>query len=273
MDQNIMSCIPIFKSENLSFYRKDAFGKVIVCARKHQELQQLELNNVCCDIMNKSTGENTIGDIISSVVSEYKNADEKQVEADVINSLINMWRIGIINWNNITPYDFRFCKKEGNIEFRMLDEDRAIQKLHNIQGLPIIYDAMYKPELIYSEMAVRQRCFINYEIFFTLTIDDENQVFLSLVNCEIINCVEIGVLYLKSQIDANLFQQFLKWSNQMMRSFLHMKKPAEVCKINMEAEEHKDQQELLHNLGFRVKGVLKNELGNGKDIKVYYNLL
>lgn len=267
-----MSCIPIFESENLSYYRKDAFDKVIVCSRKHQELQQLELNSVCCDIMNKSTGENTIGDIISSVMSEYKNTNEKQVEEDVINSLINMWRIGIINWHNISPYDFRFCKKEDSNEFRMLDEDRTIQLLHNIQE-PIIYDAMYQPEITYSEMAVRQRCFINYEIFYSLSIDGEIQVLLSLVNSEIINCVDIGLLYLKSSIDANLFQEFLKWSNQMMCNFLHKKNLAEICKINIEAQENKNQQELLHDLGFRVKGILKNELGSGMDIKVYYCLL
>ena len=80
---------PIFNREGIMYLREENNNSYTIMLKSHPELQQLKINTLTYEILQNSNGENTIDDIVDSLLIKYKKVDRDTVLQDLLQSLLH----------------------------------------------------------------------------------------------------------------------------------------------------------------------------------------
>jgi hypothetical protein len=269
---------PIFNKQNLLYIREEKEGCFTIIPKLHPETREILINSTSMEILNLCNGNNTLEKIIEKMNEEYPNVERNRIEIDVYKTISSFSRLGIIEWKGENPF---LDRKETplNEEFSMViaqeNNIREIESfLKSFLNTPFLNrekNFFYKSPLLipqeYEELSLRQKMFAYTEEFFLLL--KENKI-------EGIIAIEIPIYppkltsaLLKLIFSPKLyFKDFVRYAHDNF-AFLSVK---EVTKIKilepLENPFDKEFKEVLYEEGYKEEGLLRDEAGFGKDIRI-----
>jgi len=197
---------PIFKQTYLTYLRQENENRYSFSPTRFPELQQLYINRLGKNILDKCNGENTIEDILVELLQKY-GVEEKVLNRDVESFMHNAWRLGLLTWkNNMYPYEnfYTNCK----YGYRLLDYNRVISYIDNLRKEEISYinpyikisDFLEKDYIRSGELSYKLLMFRMEESGITIAVSYKPE-FPNLFCLDFIEIQEI----LKDKMDLKLF--------------------------------------------------------------------
>lgn len=177
IDQKLKA-IPVIMHENISSERNDVKEYKVFISKKHPELFNLRINKEACDILDLCNETNTLEDIINIMKDNHQGVEKSVLEADLLDFLFSMWRVGIVTWKNINPYKNLFEIEYNGVKFRLLDEDEVLSFIHTNKGM-LNYPCLLNKNFIEDISSLKNRVFTGTETFFSIS-NDVNTGFMSL---------------------------------------------------------------------------------------------
>lgn len=254
---NILDCIPIYDSDALLYQRNEDLGNLIFISKIHPEVKEIEINEIALFILGMSNGENNLSDIVEEILEKY-NAEKDKVLYDTTKILIELWRLGVVKWENATPYDYLFKEKKENITIKMLTEDEVIKSEERIGEY--YCSPLEHKELLYSIVSIKQKVYALREMFFVMENDGE---IISRISFMLSNdvTIQIGSFYLVDELaDYTLVIEFIHWCASKLLELMNQKE-IKRFRIFIDIQKNKKILSQIQKIGFKQVGVLKNELG------------
>lgn len=239
---------PIFHRDK--FIIKEIKSEYQLVLPNHQEVI---VNSILMEIMNKCDGKNTILDIVQHITDEYE-ADENIVFEDVILSLYELWSVKIIVWSN------------ANNPYLKLNELHAAPDLrYSVVGFSDIHDYMgkyldlgisnsrYKSVVKFSDISIENSIKNHDMLYFSCHKDNKLQILIAYTpsylhaNRSITLSYVVDFIYVTKGIaitDSEV-NDFFRWT----LSFQESPPPQEAL---FEITIKKDKSEILENLKFRT---------------------
>lgn len=173
-----LKSIPVVIHENISNERNDVEEYKVFMSKKHPELFNLKINKEACTILELCDGVATLEDIINIMKDKYQEVEKSVLEADLLDFLFSMWRIGIVTWKDTNPYRSLFEIENKGLKFKMLDEDEVLSFIHTNKGT-INYPCLFSKNFIENISSIKNRVFTGTETFFSIN-DGISSGFMSL---------------------------------------------------------------------------------------------
>lgn len=238
----------------------------------------VELNDTARYIMKCINGKNTIKDIVENVKSHYNIQSEKNIDIDVNNILYQLWRIGIVGWNeNNNPYNTKFSKSIKNYSINLVTLETINEFL--LESKDNYYEYCnpyrYKKKIInknYLEQAVVNNFSYNFYvknnekkvISIMVTIDFQELV----ITIDYINISDINIY---NEIAKETFIEFIEWiEEKIIQSGIYI--PKNFNKINwllLLDEYDKEFITIVEKFNYSKKILLKDETVNG-NVYLYF---
>lgn len=268
-----LKSIPFCSQENFSYTRNEEDNKMIFIPKKHAELKLLEINDTARFVLNKCNGKYDIDCIINKLVEEYSICKTKDIEKDVLNILLNFWRIGIVEFVNENPF-YQLYKKDldNGYSVEILSEDDVIEifsSSKHIKSDPRISTRLYE-----SEASLRYRILSLSEVFFKLRGQNQKELFVGLsldISRPKCSCsLNIYENNFDDELDYQNLLESIRWITQnYLKDFKHGIRRVD---IYLETSRDLEYKEVIENLKFYNAGILNNYVqkdGEFKDIKVF----
>lgn len=119
--------VPVLVKDALLFEEFDPSGNYKFVARQHPELNYVSINKTAKRILDLCAG-NSIATIVSEVINLYPSTDKNIVQADVLNSLRSLWRLGVITWTGSNlPFDLYLFDSQRQVTFSFLPENALVR--------------------------------------------------------------------------------------------------------------------------------------------------
>lgn len=269
--------IPVFKRENLLYFREEKEGYFTIISKMHPETRELIINSTAMKILELADGNKTINEIINEFQQKYNDVSKDIIKKDVLKTLSSFTRLGIVEWINENPFLFRYEEPINENYSMYIAQENDIRELENF--LKVNLDnkkiennfIIYKNPVIlsgeYSELSLRQKLFSYNEEFFLLKNKNEIEGLLSISLPIFYNIYESVIKLIITPI--NFFKDLLRYSINYL-PFLVIR---DITKISVYESNYEilnnTLKDLLINEGFKKEGELKNELGFGKDLVIY----
>jgi len=269
--------IPVFKRENLLYFREEKEGYFTIISKMHPETRELIINSTAMKILELADGNRTINEIINEFQQKYNDVSKDIIKKDVLKTLSSFTRLGIVEWINENPFLFIYEEPINENYSMYIAQENDIRELENF--LKVNLDnkkiennfIIYKNPVIlsgeYSELSLRQKLFSYNEEFFLLKNKNEIEGLLSISLPIFYNIYESVIKLIITPI--NFFKDLLRYSINYL-PFLVIR---DITKISVYESNYEilnnTLKDLLINEGFKKEGELKNELGFGKDLVIY----
>lgn len=177
---DVLSKVPIFSKSNLEYYRDEKEGYATIIPKKHPETRETIINPTARFILELCNGNMNVNGIRNYMAQLYGNIPENTLMLDLINTLFNFSRLGVIEWKEGgNPLVFRFEKEiENGFRIVVAQEDDIMEILDFLnksftkdtveeEGF-ICYINPFKSITDYNEIALRQQLFAFEEEYFLL---------------------------------------------------------------------------------------------------------
>lgn len=76
--------IPIFKRENLLYFREEKDGYFTIISKKHPETRELIINSTAFKILELADGNRTINEIINEFRRKFSDVSEDIIKKDIL---------------------------------------------------------------------------------------------------------------------------------------------------------------------------------------------
>lgn len=214
---DFIKSIPSKIEENLLLnYSEDE--NLYLISKLHPELRKLELNKVAKDILNFCDGDNDTNNIVKLILEKYTDVDRVTVESDVLGILHEFWRLGIIRWETLNPFEKEMIYNRGEITAKILTEEEAIEKINE-------KDSMTNP--FYSEVYqlnggnVRKKIYSGIEQFVEIRGQNLSVLFSLLYKGEKSKSCFLNFYQIEyDKFFHNNFKEILDWSIDKYQQFI-----------------------------------------------------
>lgn len=195
--------------------RENPDGSLDIISAKHPEIKSLQMNKVGRYVYERCNGINTVSDLLTCIMSDYKNVSYDKVKKDLFDILFLYWRTGFINWRQ-NPYEYFYKNCYDGYEFRVLTEDEAAMILAKVkESSDPNYDIKYDKKYALNERRIRQSIYLNLEQY-AYILENNNLKFLICLKSDHTKktSVELIVLCLSEDFADNkaIILEFVKWS-------------------------------------------------------------
>lgn len=250
---NKLEAIPIIIKNSLEYERIEKDGKRIFICKSHPELKLLEINKTADFIFRKCDGNNSVNDIINYLQANYINIDKSVLEKDVLRILFNFWRIGVVKFKEVFPFDDLYLKhsKDGYI-YKVLKENEVVDFFKDEYTCdPRVMSNMYN-----SEESLRYRVVSFSEIFFLLENKEGLKIYMG-ISLDILNPYLSGSLCIYDidydlEFDKNELFSCIKWVVDTQVSLVK-----NINRIDVYLENNNiNYKNLIKSLGFAKTGTL-----------------
>jgi len=271
-EQEILNCVPVKNDDAFAFTREELNGKMMFISSKHPELKELTMNRTAIYIFDNCTGKATISNICEAVMQRYNSEALISIQGDTISTLVNFWRLGLIHWKGLTPYDYMFSESiEGDV-FKLLSEDEVIAKMHLFNN-KCYFDPTKDESFAYSESALRQKVFSNIEVFFEVTNDESQKLLMSFLPDYNKMSLQIGYLFIDDRIiDLSIAEKFLTWCSSCLSRLSNNSWSNSFQKIRIFLlPEYVEVTKKIQLIGFKNIGNLKGEFEDSNQVLQIYD--
>lgn len=100
--------IPVFKRENLLYFREEKEGYFTIISKMHPETRELIINSTAMKILELADGNRTINEIINEFQQKYNDVSKDIIKKDVLKTLSSFTRLGIVEWINENPFLYKY---------------------------------------------------------------------------------------------------------------------------------------------------------------------
>lgn len=174
---------PIFNREGIIYLREENNNSYTIMLKSHPELQQLKINTLTYEILQNSNGENTIDDIVDSLLRKYKKVDRNTVLQDLLDNLHMLYRMGLINWKkDIHPFEPMYNFSFDNYKFKILGAEE-VKDIFSNNKYYVFNNSRLNPKIVFGKTSLEQNIFSFNHTYVKIMKDEE-----------FIACIGIGMI-------------------------------------------------------------------------------
>lgn len=182
---------PIFNKQGLIYFREENDNNYTIMLKSHPELQQLKINRLTYEILQSSNGENTIDDIVNSLLKKYKKVDRNTVLHDLLDNLHMLYRMNLIYWENgAHPFEPMYNFAFGDYKLKIVDAE-VVTSIFSNEKYDFYNNTRLKPDIVFGKTSLEQNIF-SFNHTYIKIIKDE----------EFVACIGIGMI----ENNANCFE-------------------------------------------------------------------
>jgi hypothetical protein len=275
---------PVFKRENLLYEREEKEGYWTLTSKIHPEVRELIINPTARKILELADGSRTMDEIELDFVNKYPEVPKEKIKTDIFRTLGSFTRLGIVEWEGDNPFLYKYEESLTDGYSLSVAQEDSLREIESfIKSTEDFIKSMkdhftiqeevvfYKNPLImqgeYSELVLRQKLFAFSEEFFLLRKDSE-----------IKGIISISLPAHPKEFGATIKlvicpEKFLNDLFEYSRDYLPYLAVRDISKIEFyetNAEPITDNfKHFLFEKGFKEEASLQDELGFGKNLKIY----
>lgn len=280
-ESDLSKCVPIFSHNGTNIVKTNGNFKI----DSSKLLRPIKINETVEHILNNSNGKNTIKDILDSFSTEFEELPPYEIlKQETLNTLYSLWNLSVLKWKNmIYPYDSILnllrSTSEGEILYSAdvpLIINQRIQKFKDRSFI----DPNHNIESFYSKQTFLQRYNYNMEHFFSLSVNDNVLIEISLLPSFVLRPVldityfNIGYYYCNkfalNSVDKKEYLNFLSWAcNWYLKNMGYLEFESNIFIYLKILEENQNvERELFSIFNPQKVGLLEKEI-NSKNVSVY----
>lgn len=269
--------IPVFKRENLLYFREEKEDYFTIISKVHPETRELIINSTAMKILEFANGNRTISEIINELHNKFNDVSKDVIKRDVLKTLSSFTRLGIVEWINENPFLYKYeepINEDYSLYIAQEDNIREIESFlkENLEDQKKVEKFIYYKNPIYidgeyTELYLRQKLFSYSEEFFILKNKNKIEGLLTISLPIYFNMSHCIIKLIISPM--NYLKDLLNYSYNYY-PYLSVKDVTKltIYEINITPLDN-FLKEILINFGFNKEGELKYELGFEKDLIVY----
>ncbi|MEO0129294.1 MAG: PqqD family protein [candidate division WOR-3 bacterium] len=271
--------VPIFRRENLSYWREEREGYVTLISKVHPETRELIINLTAKEILDLCNGIRAIEEIEDEIQNKYPLVKKEQIKIDVAKTLSSFSRLGIIEWiNGDNPFLYRRKEPLSDNFWMGIGQEEEIHKIGQlIKSIPklesyqnngryFIYKSPYFHYSEYEELPLRQKLFAYLEDF-SLLYHKEEIVGMISIEIPLLRNTTAGIIKLII-VPRDLFEELIKYAqDNFPRLAVKDITKIKILELSTEPLDIKIL-EILHKIGYKEEGVLQDEFGFGRTVKI-----
>lgn len=274
------TAIPVFDKKNLQYERQEKDGYYTFVPKKHQETRELIINGTSRRILDLCNGESSMADIVAGMQAEYPNVERETIQNDVLKTLGNFSRMGVVTWNSENPF-INYTREPLGDRYSMgVAQENDIRRIlafirkhhpasstevHNDEGM-VVFWSPDGSDKEYSEAALRAKLFAFSEEFLMLYEGDD---VVGIFGVEppparrAVSSIRFAVC------PEACFGPLMDYGVSILPQ-LAVAKPAKYRILVLEGQvDGRKTAELIQAAGFTPEALLKDELGAGLDLTSY----
>lgn len=274
-NEMLLSAQPTFLNNNLLFLREEKGDYLTITPKAHPEVQYLEINPIARHIINVANGNNSIKNIVDSLLEKYDGVSFDIALGDVINLMHNLWRLKLIKWSDYNPIKSLYSENLDNYTFKLLQEDDVVTNINSIYSNINYINPYFVDDISYTEIALRQKTYSFIEAFFVISDGQKDLFIISFLPILYKSkTLRIGVAHFYSEelIPLDIMKKLLLWASKKISFFIKGIIDIEFSRVdfcNYFNITNKLFLKKMINYGFGYVGELKNELNNNNTIELY----
>lgn len=256
------SCYPLQNKKCIANVRKVENGIYILNSYSVNNREDY-FNYTSSYIFELCNGDNSIEDIIKSIMAEFNVIDEDTIIEDTKSILHEMWCRGYIIWKDSNnPFIKYYEYKVGNYVYCQGNLDLIEEYSKKLSGVTYT-DIHYNKDVILSEDFMYSTYLSGINTVFALK-NEGKCVFRIFVNLDILG----RRVYIRHMqfIETNddiykIYRNFLEWAcKDLVRRNCINSNSSNICNCIITLDDNKQKNSILYSLGFEFDGVLKKEV-------------
>jgi hypothetical protein len=271
---------PLFGKNTTLFFREENDGHWLLLPRKHPEVKELIINRTSKQILDLCDGNRTVSEIQIEMRRIYTNVESDILEKDVRKIIAQYSRLTLIEWSGDNPFLLRLEEPLGNGYFAKVGQEDDLQTIHEFLKNKTVVSKSYSDQetnyLIYLnpiisateyfELPLRQKLFNFSEEFFLLY---DNERFVGVISIAMPPRKRMSAIVCTLITPEHVASNHLSYA----LSSLPFISVADITKVSIYDEDDKlidmKLENLLYNENFCLEARIKNELGFGKDVRIF----